>query len=201
MTTTAFLRLQRVLELEEKQGWRNRAVVGGLQAMAERWQADAMSEAGATDTPATVDAVAWVVRLMGAYEGTEQAQRASVAHAILCCLEGNIGEAQAILGPETVEQGEPAGSAAGGEAGAQDQVQDKAARQPAIAEIEMPPPEPTYVAQERVQRRQSQAAAQTADLQASPDILPGVGRATAEQFGAPGHFDDHGSAVASAGAL
>ena len=30
MPVSAFVRLQRVLDLEEKQGWRNRAVIGGL---------------------------------------------------------------------------------------------------------------------------------------------------------------------------
>ena len=33
MPSSATTRLLRVLDLEEKQGWRNRAVIGGLQAM------------------------------------------------------------------------------------------------------------------------------------------------------------------------
>ena len=37
----AFLRLQRVIELEQKQSFRNRAVIGGLQKMADRWADDA----------------------------------------------------------------------------------------------------------------------------------------------------------------
>ncbi len=44
MAASAFQRLLRVLELEERQGWRNRAVIGGLQAMAARWQKDAAQE-------------------------------------------------------------------------------------------------------------------------------------------------------------
>ncbi len=44
MATSAIVRLQRVLELEERQGWRNRAVIGGLQAMATRWADDARAE-------------------------------------------------------------------------------------------------------------------------------------------------------------
>ena len=44
MAASAFERLLRVLELEERQGWRNRAVIGGLQAMAARWQKDAAQE-------------------------------------------------------------------------------------------------------------------------------------------------------------
>ena len=41
MANTVITRLLRVLDLEEKQGWRNRSVIGGLSAMGERWQTDA----------------------------------------------------------------------------------------------------------------------------------------------------------------
>ena len=44
MVASAIERLQRILELEEKQGWRNRGVIGGLAAMGERWSADAVDE-------------------------------------------------------------------------------------------------------------------------------------------------------------
>ncbi len=37
-------RVQRILDLEERQNWRNRGVVGGMQAMAERWSEDANAE-------------------------------------------------------------------------------------------------------------------------------------------------------------
>ncbi|MBP6440089.1 MAG: ATP-dependent DNA helicase RecG, partial [Caldilineaceae bacterium] len=36
--------MQRILDLEERQNWRNRGVVGGMQAMAERWSEDANAE-------------------------------------------------------------------------------------------------------------------------------------------------------------
>ena len=45
MATSAVDRLQRVLDLEERQQWRNRVVIGGLQAMAPRWADDARAEA------------------------------------------------------------------------------------------------------------------------------------------------------------
>ncbi|MCB0088941.1 MAG: hypothetical protein KDE54_13595, partial [Caldilineaceae bacterium] len=62
MAAPAFERLQKILDLEEKQAWRNRAVVGGMQAMAERWRDDAHKE------NADPQIVAAVVQLMGHYE-------------------------------------------------------------------------------------------------------------------------------------
>jgi ATP-dependent DNA helicase RecG len=37
-------RVQRIIDLEERQSWRNRGVVGGMQAMAERWSEEANAE-------------------------------------------------------------------------------------------------------------------------------------------------------------
>ena len=44
MATSASERLTRVLQLEERQRWRNRAVIGGIHAMSENWQATARAE-------------------------------------------------------------------------------------------------------------------------------------------------------------
>ncbi len=44
MTTPAFTRLQRILDLEERQSYRNRSVIGGMRSMASRWSEDARSE-------------------------------------------------------------------------------------------------------------------------------------------------------------
>jgi ATP-dependent DNA helicase RecG len=44
VTTPAFTRLQRILDLEERQSYRNRSVIGGMRAMAARWADDARSE-------------------------------------------------------------------------------------------------------------------------------------------------------------
>ena len=44
MTTPAFTRLQRILDLEERQSYRNRSVIGGMRSMATRWAEDARSE-------------------------------------------------------------------------------------------------------------------------------------------------------------
>lgn len=69
MATPAIQRLLRVLDLEERQGWRNRAVVGGLAAMAARWQREATQE----DTDPHL--VASAVALMAAYETVIQEAR------------------------------------------------------------------------------------------------------------------------------
>ncbi len=92
MAVTATERLLRVLELEEKQGWRNRAVVGGLEAMAERWRDDAAAELDATHD------VEQVTRLMREYDRAEIDARPEIAHAIERFLEGDAEAASAILG-------------------------------------------------------------------------------------------------------
>ncbi len=52
----AFLRLLRMLALERKQGYRNKAVIGGLDKFVGRWEADARAEAA--DAPAIKEIVA-----------------------------------------------------------------------------------------------------------------------------------------------
>jgi ATP-dependent DNA helicase RecG len=69
-------RLERILDLEEKQGWRNRGVIGGLQAMAERWANDARSEGLPPRQIATL------TELMSAYGAAAQGDRADIAAAI-----------------------------------------------------------------------------------------------------------------------
>ena len=44
-TVTAIERLKKVLKLEQQQNYRNKAVIGGLARLAERWQVDALKEA------------------------------------------------------------------------------------------------------------------------------------------------------------
>ncbi len=43
---SAITRLLKVLDLERKQGYRNKAVIGGLDKFASRWEADARAETG-----------------------------------------------------------------------------------------------------------------------------------------------------------
>ena len=44
MATNALTRLRNILALEEKTGWRDRAVVGGMAALQERWRHDALAD-------------------------------------------------------------------------------------------------------------------------------------------------------------
>jgi ATP-dependent DNA helicase RecG len=153
VATSAFQRLLRVLELEERQGWRNRAVIGGLQAMAARWQNDAEAEA------ADAAVVQAVVALMGRYDAATPQARPDLAAAIRQTLAG-----EAVDLPEAASAEEPAPTEAGSTV-----VETVAA---------LPLPEPTHLARERVRRQQRGAR----DLEAPPSVLPGVGSATEEQL-------------------
>ena len=162
MASSSFQRLIRVLELEEKQGWRNRAVIGGLQSMAKRWRLDAEAE---TAEQQVVDAI---VRLMEEFEGAEPASRLHIAESIRRALDGDLRghtsdpEVQTrSSGPVPAETGGPAGG---------------------FMEVDIPPPEPTHVAQERAQRAKPAPARNPEDLHASPGILKGVGRTTIQQL-------------------
>lgn len=82
MASSAFERLLRVLELEERQGWRNRAVIGGLQAMAARWQKDAVQE------EADPQIVSTVIILMERYQAGSTEIRLFCAQNIRKALSG-----------------------------------------------------------------------------------------------------------------
>ena len=56
-------RIERILDLEENQGWRNRGVIGGLQAMADRWEVEARKEGIA---PRQIDRLVTLMRTYGA---------------------------------------------------------------------------------------------------------------------------------------
>ncbi|MFN8486385.1 MAG: ATP-dependent DNA helicase RecG [Caldilineaceae bacterium] len=169
MAGSAFTRLLRVLDLEEKQGWRNRGVIGGLQAMGERWAKDAREEEA---EPQVVDVV---VALIAQYEAAGPATRPPVAEKIRLVLAGEITDFDALL--EELPDAAPAPEEWEGEADFTGEL---------VYEESFPPPEPTHIARERAQRaaaRQQQAANRNPrDLQAAPTILPGVGAATAEQL-------------------
>ena len=83
MATSAVDRLQRVLDMEERQQWRNRVVIGGLQAMAPRWAEDARAE--------QVDAalVQQATRLMVQYGENEPGARGETAARLRRVLAGD----------------------------------------------------------------------------------------------------------------
>ncbi len=84
MNTPAFTRLQRVLDLEERQNWRNRAVIGGLQAMADRWTEDAATEGVDTRTTGAL------AKLMKRYGNAPPEARADLAGEMRMIMSGEI---------------------------------------------------------------------------------------------------------------
>ena len=200
MALSAFIRLLRVLDLEEKQGWRNRGVIGGLRAMSERWANDARTEA------ANSQVVDVALALMAQYDIASPAERPALAEQLRRVLAGDPEELDALLPavaaneespkveppkvapPKTVPpKAAPQNTAPQNPAPAQGKV-----AAPAFetweADIDLdyeesfPPPEPTHVARERVRRQQAKLNRNPRDLQADPTVLPGVGPAAAEQL-------------------
>jgi ATP-dependent DNA helicase RecG len=165
------IRLNRILDLEEKQGWRNRAVIGGLRAMSSRWAQDARNEQVAEPT------IEACIALMARYDSAAATTRPDVAAAIRQVLAGKPvdltplptdappgGGGQEDALPHPTDQARPYG----------DEREDFADA--------YPPPEPTHVARERVRRQQPRTNRKAHELVASPTILSGVGSTTAEQL-------------------
>jgi len=202
---SAFIRLLRVLDLEEKQGWRNRGVIGGLRAMSERWANDARTEA------ANSQVVDVALALMAHYDMASPAERPALAEQLRRVLAGGPEELDALLPavvpneePPKVEppKVEPPKVAPPKAAPPKAAPQNTAPQNPAPAqgkvgapaletweadidldhEESFPPPEPTHVARERVRRQQAKINRNPRDLQADPTVLPGVGPAAAEQL-------------------
>lgn len=84
MTTPAIERLRKILALEEKQAFRNRAVVGGLPAMCDRWAADAEEES------ADSGIVAAIVRLLKQYPSLNKDNRPKCVETMREVLDGNL---------------------------------------------------------------------------------------------------------------
>lgn len=77
----AFERLQKILALEKRQGYRNKAVIGGLDKFAARWETDGLSEVQTPEQRAEVQAI--VALLMGYSTLEDPAARARVIEEIL----------------------------------------------------------------------------------------------------------------------
>lgn len=95
MTTPAFERLRKILELEEKQAFRNRAVVGGLPAMCDRWAADAENES------ADGNIVSAVVLLLKRYPQLDKDNRPQCIATMHEVLDGNLSGLDAWQEPMT----------------------------------------------------------------------------------------------------
>ena len=177
-------RVRRVLELEKKQGWRNRAVVGGMAAMADRMQEDVVEELGSQEQAETL------ARLMRLYDGEDEDARPDIAEAILLFVDGEMEVARAILSdePDEIDDSDDFEQEFAEE---QDSLTDSAPDIPQASEV--PPLQPTNVAEERVRERKKNQA-ETSDeskrmaLASKPDVLQGVGRVTVEQLERLGIF-------------
>jgi ATP-dependent DNA helicase RecG len=166
MDAAAFTRLRRILDLEEKQGWRNRAVIGGVLAMSERWAQDARAEQA---DGIIIDAA---VSLLAQYESATPGQRPALADRLRQVLRGEVT-------PTAVVQAEPAAPPV---ETPEEELEEFTDSNGMVYEAEYAPPEPTHVARERLRRQQPKVTRSPHDLQAAVTILGGVGPATAEQL-------------------
>ncbi len=205
MAAAVLTRLERILDLEEKQGWRNRGVIGGLQAMAERWANDARN-AGLPPRQ-----IATLTELMSAYAVAAQSERADIAAAIrrAAAADFTATEVEALptenpaaeaitdelvpddLPPLTIPEGSFEEIVAAAPVEAPARPVNTASPAPGLGtvytseddeELIIPPPEPTHKAQARVARQQQKARRNPADLDAKVTTLSGVGASTAEQL-------------------
>ncbi|HIC89217.1 MAG TPA: DEAD/DEAH box helicase, partial [Anaerolineae bacterium] len=93
--TDAFERLRKILNLERQQGYRNKAVIGGLDKFASRWEPDARSEA-----PHALETVQDIVSLLIGYPTVEDREaRARIIADILSRLQSILGDTQAQSAP------------------------------------------------------------------------------------------------------
>jgi ATP-dependent DNA helicase RecG len=75
---SAFDKLNKILRLEQSQGYRNKAVIGGMENFAPIWQAEAQAEAGAD--PDQVDEIA---ALLAEYGDKDERERAELIAGVL----------------------------------------------------------------------------------------------------------------------
>jgi ATP-dependent DNA helicase RecG len=128
----AFLRLQRVIELEQKQSFRNRAVIGGLQKMADRWADDARKEDGDPRV------VAQATRLMRTYGEATPELRPDLAARLVRILNGELeAEPEPVALPPAVPAAEAPEIPAGDERMA---AETAAPAAPPVERKELQPP-------------------------------------------------------------
>ena len=171
MPTPALERLRKILELEEKQKWRNRAVIGGMKAMSHRWLDDARQEKA---DAATVNAIA---HLLPSYDSADQEERRQIIKQIRQILAGDLSDIEIPLQKSDSSASKsfaPDSGLSGAKANA---PQPKAAPDGPIA-----PAEATDIAEKRVRKKRATVKANPQDLQADTQLLPGVGKVVCEQL-------------------
>ncbi len=158
-TDSAFDRLNKILALEQQQGYRNKAVIGGLDKFAARWQQDAEREAPA---PAVAEIVAL---LMGYPTLTDVAARGRLIEQVILKAARAVGTAPAL---QTAAKALREPSAAEEAKGA-----TTPAAPPAAETLPTAPPRPVTSQPSR---------AEPMGLDAPVWRLPGVGQTKAELF-------------------
>lgn len=188
MSIPAFERLQKILDLEEKQGFRNRAVVGGMQAMGKRWSTDAQEE------NADSQVVSAIVSLMERYAEADGSMRQSFIDQMRQAIGGDLPVGLTIDSGSDLTAGSESESKHKNVTNERAQLHptQKASRQKRQdatspdrnepLENAIPPAEPTHVAKERVRRKKTQNNRSPHDLQASVQILSGIGDAVSQQL-------------------
>jgi len=204
---TAFERLLKVLELEEKQSWRNRAVVGGIGAMRERWSVDAEKEESDPQIVGTI------MVLMDQYGALSKEERPACIAKIRQALSGDLSGLEGVLDDipeETTLAGNSNATARPSVVGTTGQL-TKPTKYEFAAEYSpeeendfsdsitgdpdadlnsddgdddgagLGPAEATNIAREKT-RKQAAKTYSPGDLQASTEILSGVGPAIAQSL-------------------
>ncbi len=161
----AFERLQKILALEERQGFRNKAVIGGLDKFAARWEADALNQAKTPDQRVEVQAI--VALLMGYPTLEDPAARARVVNDILARAR-RAARGEPAVAPTLVET--PAAPTAE-EAVTAPAAESLPPAEPAPAPLPPPAPEAVRAAPAAPPR----PAAPKLGLEAPVTRLPGVG--------------------------
>lgn len=80
MMPASFEKLNKILKLEQSQGYRNRAVIGGLESFADHWQQEALAE---VQEGPLVKMVHQVAELLRQYAGADPDQRTQMIQTIL----------------------------------------------------------------------------------------------------------------------
>ena len=82
--SSAFEKLSKILKLEQSQGYRDRAVIGGLENFSRRWREEALAETGDEGQSSRIGQIA---DLLGRYTAADQNRRAEMVRDILTWLE------------------------------------------------------------------------------------------------------------------
>lgn len=98
----AFEKLSKVLRLEQNQGHRNRAVIGGLESMADLWQKEALAE---VQEGTLVEMINQVAELLRHYAEADLDQRSQMIRTILKNLAESLDSASSFHQPPPLKPG------------------------------------------------------------------------------------------------